>query len=823
MLSLLSPRWRKVVRELWENRARTILVVASIAVGIFAVGTVQHLRTVILSEMQRVYDASNASMATIFVSGTVAGSIDDDAVAAIERMPEIADAQGRSGVSVKVQVDSEWKTLSVTGIDDFADIRINRLDLVTSIPGKPDFRAERGRWPTKEEIIIERGSLDATGALSADLKVGDTLNIETADGKFRTVKVVGAVYDPNGFPAAFTGSGSAYADIDTIQYLGGGSTFSRIELRVNGTPEQLLDKEFITAAAEAAQDKLEKAGYTVTRISVPDPGELALQSLFDALALLLTPLGLLALILSGFLVVNTISALMSQQVRQIGMMKAIGARRYQIVALYLGAVLIYSVAAVAVAIPLTVFVAGGLVNFLGGFINVDFPRWSLPINVLLIELTVGIVVPLAAAILPVFRGTAVSVREAISDYGTGTAGMGEGRLTRILASIRGMSRPMQLSMRNTFRRKGRLVMTLITLILGGMLFMTVGSVRASLEGLIEKGLDYYQFDVQFAMAREYRMTQVETVVATLPEVAVIESWSGTSATSILADGSEGDPFDLTALPAESAMVKPTLLRGRWLLPEDKNAIVVSQNVLATVPDLEVGDTLKLKIKDKESQWIVVGIAQVLGGPPGVVPVYVNAPYYAQLTSAVGQTTSVQIKLIPNSTLSQDEVANLLTETLEDAGYEVASSFTIDTLRRFTGNFFDIIVYLLLAMGVLIASVGALGLMGTMSTNVLERTREIGVMRAVGASDWSVQQIVIVEGIFIGWLSWLLGAMLAWPIGALLANTVGVVLFQTALPYTFSGGGVIGWLVIVTVLGALASFLPAWNASRLTVREILAYQ
>ena len=818
MFRVLSPRWRKVVRELWSNRARTSLVVASIAVGIFAVGTVQHLRTVILAEMQQVYDDSNASVATLFVNG-----VDDDALTALRRMPEVADAQGRSSVGVKVLVGDKWQNMSIIGIDDFADVRINRISLVYSLVGNPEFSAELSRWPGKEEIVIERGSFDAKDALPADLRVGDTLTLETDGGKKRTVKVVGTVYDPNGFPAAFTGTASGYADLDTISFLGGTTTYSQIELRANGTSAQLRDKEYVSAVAEAAKSKLEKAGYVVARVAVPDPGELALQSLFDSLALLLTPLGLLALILSGFLVINTIAALMSQQVQQIGMMKAIGARRYQIVLLYLGAVLIYSLTALAAAIPLTMFVAGGLVKFLGGFINVDFPRWSLPSNVLLIELGVGILVPLAAAIIPVFRGTAVTVREAISDYGTGTAGKNEDWLIQLLASIRGMSRPMQLSFRNTFRRKGRLSLTLITLVLGGMIFMTVGSVRASLEGLIEKGLDYYQFDVQFALGREYRTAQIEKVVASLPEIAVIESWSSASATPILADGSEGDPFNLTALPADSVMVKPTLLKGRWLLDDDNNAIVVSQNVLVTLPELQVGDTMQLKVNDKEASWIVVGIAQVLGGPPGVVPIYVNAPYYARLTSAVGQASSVQVKLVPGSSLSQDEVASILTEQLEDAGYEVASSFTIDTLRRFTGSFFDIIIYLLLAMGVLIASVGALGLMGTMSTNVLERTREIGVMRAVGASDRSVQQIVIVEGVFIGWISWLLGAMLAWPVGALLANTVGVILFQTALPYTFSGSGVVGWLASVTVLGTLASFLPAWNASRLTVREILAYQ
>ncbi len=808
-----------MVRELWANRARTFLVVASIAVGIFAVGTVQHLRTVILSEMQQVYDKSNASVATLYVAG-----VDDDAVEAIRRMPGIADAQGRSNLSVKVQVGvDKWENFLITAIHDFDDIRINLIKPDYTVKGHADFGAEQTRWPSKEEVVIERGSLDASGALPAGLQVGDTLNIETNDGKYRTVKVTGAVYDPNGFPAAFTGIASAYADFDTIEYLGGASTYSQIELRVNGTPEQLLDEDYITTVAEAARDKLEKAGYAVARVAVPDPGELALQTLFDSLALLLTPLGLLALVLSGFLVVNTIAALMSQQVRQIGVMKAIGARRYQIVAMYLGAVLVYSVAAVVVAIPLTVFVAGGLVSFLGSFINVDFPRWSLPTNVLLIQLSVGILVPLIAAIFPVFRGTTVTIREAISDYGTGTGSVKEGWFTKLLASIRWISRPMQLSIRNTFRRKGRLTMTLITLVLGGMLFMTVGSVRASLDGLITKGLDYYQFDVQFEMGREYRTAQVEQVVATLPEVALIESWAATVATPVREDGSDGDPLNLTALPADSLMVKPTLLRGRWLLPTDQNAIVVSQNVLVSEQGLDVGDMLMLEIKGKESPWVVVGIAQVLGGPPNVVPVYVNAPFYARLTSAVGRASSVQVKLTPNSQLSQDEVATLMTERLEDAGYEVASSFTIDTLRRFTGSFFDIIVYLLLAMGVLIASVGALGLMGTMSTNVLERTREIGVMRAVGASDWSVQRIVIVEGVFIGWISWVLGALLAWPVGALLANTVGIVLFQSPLPYTFSGGGVIGWFAIVTVLGALASFLPAWNASRLTVREVLAYE
>ena len=114
-------------------------------------------------------------------------------------------------------------------------------------------------------------------------------------------------------------------------------------------------------------------------------------------------------------------------------------------------------------------------------------------------------------------------------------------------------------------------------------------------------------------------------------------------------------------------------------------------------------------------------------------------------------------------------------------------------------------------------------MGTMSTNVLERTREIGVMRAIGASDGAVLRIVVVEGVIIGMISWFIGAALAFPIGAGLSTAVGRVLFSTPLPYVFSVSGVVTWFVIVAVLAGVASFLPAWNASRLTVREVLAYE
>jgi putative ABC transport system permease protein len=307
------------------------------------------------------------------------------------------------------------------------------------------------------------------------------------------------------------------------------------------------------------------------------------------------------------------------------------------------------------------------------FINVDFPRWSLPPTVLLVQVGVGVLTPLLAALAPVIRGAGITVREAVTDYGTNAQQVREGWLTRLLNRLRGLPRPVQLSLRNTFRRRGRLALTLITLVLGGMLFMTVGSVRSSLDGLIETGLDYFQFDIQVQFERPYRTARVEQVARSLPGVDIVEGWLGAQALTVRADGSDGDTLTLTALPANSAMVNPKLTAGRWLRSDDQAAIVVSQNVLASEPGLAVGDTLTLEIGEKEYAWTVVGIAQVLGGPPNQIPVYVNYDYFAWLTANVNQAGSLQIKLDPASGVGMEEAATVLNERLEDGGYRVARS------------------------------------------------------------------------------------------------------------------------------------------------------
>jgi putative ABC transport system permease protein len=147
-----------------------------------------------------------------------------------------------------------------------------------------------------------------------------------------------------------------------------------------------------------------------------------------------------------------------------------------------------------------------------------------------------------------------------------------------------------------------------------------------------------------------------------------------------------------------------------------------------------------------------------------------------------------------------------------------------TDHRFGFDQHMVMIYVfLIVMSSIIGCVGGLGLMTTMSLNVLERRREMGVLRALGATPRIVRVMVVVEGLVIGLLSWTIAALLAWPVSKVIGDTLVGVMFRSGLDFTFEPLGLVIWLFITLGLSAVASFWPAWRASRTTVREALAYE
>ena len=792
----LNPRWRKVVRDLWGNKTRTSLVVLSIAIGVFAIGMVAGSRVILLRDLNSGYLKTDPASAILY-----SGSFDHDLIKAVGKMVEVREAEGRSSISARVKIGPEkWRDIRLFAIGDFNDIRIDKVWPVS------------GQWPPpKRGILIERASL---GLLNA--QIGDEILIETRNGRKRYLHIAGLAHDVAQGPAVFSGRTYGYITFDTIEWLGESRNFQELRIIMSEDP---YNRAHNREVSERIKEKIESSGQSIWRTRVSE-GVHPFDEILKTLLLILGVLGVLSLILSGFLVINTISAILTQQVRQVGIMKAIGARTGQIIRIYLGTVIIFCTLALFVAVPLGALGSFLFSRYMAGLLNFDITTFGVPLEVFLLEVAVGLIVPLLAALFPIVSSARITVNQAINAYGFGKGSFGRGFIDKLLEKVRGVSRPILLSMRNTFRRKGRLFLTLSTLTLGGAIFIAVFSVHSSLLLTLDNVFKYWNYDVWVGFSRSYRTSKIEHEALRVEGVAKVESWGFRDVHRLRPDNSDGVDFLIVAPPATTVLLNPTILQGRWIMSEDENALVINTDLRKEEKDIKIGDEIRVKEGEREIVWKIVGLVQ--GSRDGPIA-YANYPYFARVFREVGRASSIRLVTDRHDGEFQAKVAKDLGKHFESVGLNVRSTETITEKRSRIEFQFGILTTFLMIMAILLAVVGALGLTGTMSINVLERIREIGVIRAIGASDISVLRVVLVEGILVGILSWFLGSILAIPLSKLLSDAIGIAFWESPLNFTFSIGGVFFWLGVAVVLSALSSFLPARNASRLSVREVLAYE
>jgi putative ABC transport system permease protein len=572
--------------------------------------------------------------------------------------------------------------------------------------------------------------------------------------------------------------------------------------------------------AQQVYDKIQKAGLEPSFPQVPEPNEHPLEFIITSLTALMGVLSVMAIILSGFLVFNTISALLAQQIRQIGIMKAVGGRPAQIMGMYMVLVVCFGLLALIPAIPLARLATAGFADLMADFLNFEITSIETPVYVFAMQVAICLLVPMVAALWPILSGTHITVREALDSAGVSSS-YGTSKIDRLIRAIRGLPRPVLLSLRNTFRRKGRVVLTLITLTMGGAIFISVFSIQDSLWRTIDEfTARLYNFDTEIYLERPYRTNYLQRQAQEVPGVVAAEAQIQTTARRIFAGDREGEKLQLFAVPPDTTTMDPPIKEGRWLLPADENAVVISTGMQDDDPSLQVGTTMQMKIQDTEETWHIVGTVPVIGGYRWA---YVSYDYYGRVTHEVGEASYLRIIGEQHDAAYQAELASAVEEHFKRLGINVSSTKTKAELSEGDRQSIEVIVSSLMFMAVLVAVVGGLGLAGTMSLNVIERVREIGIMRAVGASDSSVLQIFMTEGVIIGMLSWTIGAVIALPVSKLMSDGMGMLLFSDPLTFSFSLNGVVIWLIISVVLAAVASFLPAWNASKVSVREVLTYE
>jgi putative ABC transport system permease protein len=360
--------------------------------------------------------------------------------------------------------------------------------------------------------------------------------------------------------------------------------------------------------------------------------------------------------------------------------------------------------------------------------------------------------------------------------------------------------------------------------MGGAIFISTFNVRASIDNYIEQVSKYFRSDVTLTMDRPTRVDRIQQELSDLPGVARVEGWAAARCELILENGKPGDSIQLLGPPSDSHLVEPKLLSGRWVLPEDQNAVALSERFLSGFPNLKPGDTLRLRVNGKETNFTVVGFFQLAGKSGGYLA-YTNYEYLSNLIHLPNKAVTFQVVASRSGLSMEDQkVLEVEIEThLRQAGLHIADMQAGQNVSASAARGLNILTIFLLIMASLTALVGSIGLMGTMSLNVMERTREIGIMRSIGASDGILMNMVIVEGLLIGALSWALGCVLSIPFGKLMSDQVSQAIFDAPASFTITPTGIVIWFGAVLVLSILASVIPARNAARLTIREVLAYE
>ncbi|MBU0490405.1 MAG: ABC transporter permease, partial [Chloroflexi bacterium] len=641
---LTRPRWRKVLADLWADKTRTLLVVASIAVGVFAVGAIVSSYAIIDEDINASYASVNPANIEIWTE-----PFDDDLVHAIERIPGIARVEGRHILNVRASQDGEiWSSFDLSAVQDWEASQINRLQVI-----------EGGSVLGDRQLFIAQDPMNDSG-----IQAGALIQVQPLDGTIRTMPVVGIVRDQAGGKgdSPIMGAYLGYITQDTLEWLGASqpTQYNRLYATVSGDSD---DERVIQGIADVVQDKVEKSGRQVYRTQVGKTHEHPMVDMVLAIMGVLGALGGLVLLLSGSLIFNTLNALLAQHLRQIGVMKLIGARSLQIQGMYLLLILAYGVIALVIAVPLGTLGGYGLSMLVAFFMNANLQGFRFVPAAILVQTLIALVVPLVAGFVPVSSGSKTTVRRAINSDRAGgqpSSATGPNRLGLWLSWL---SRPILLSFRNTFRRRGRLLLTLFTLTMGGAIFIGVFNVRASMGQFMNQLTQHFMADVTLNFEQPYRVSEVTRAAFQVPGVRDIEAWSGAGAEILDQEDNPIENLRIIAPPADTALLEPEMLAGRWIIPGDQKALVISDVIWEIYPDLQPGDTLRLSVQGRRAEdWTIVGVYRFISmfGDPIA---YTDYDYMSMFLRMPDQSASYRVTTGVHTLRDQQQVSKTLDQHL----------------------------------------------------------------------------------------------------------------------------------------------------------------
>lgn len=795
---MASARTRLLLGELASARGRWIALACAIAAALAAVGTVMGARPLIERSMEAAAYARNAAEATLILPA----GVDEALLARVRVRAGIRDAERRQTVSARARRAGEaWQPVLLFAYAEGPP----RLDAFTATPGA---------WPPpRGAILVERSSREAVPALR-----GAHAELVLPGDAARAVTIAGAVHDPGVAPSWQEHRGYAYTTLETLAQLGaaepGAARLEELVVQFEPSPRS---RDQVEAAAVALARWLEVEGHAVREVRVPPLHQHPHQGLLFAVQIVLLLFSGLLLILVSVVLATLLSAQLGRKTRELGVLKAIGARNGQLVALYAGLVLVLGAVAFAAAVPLSRWGAAALASRVLAMMNLERVADAAPTGTTTLAI-LAVLVPLAVTARPIWKAARRPVREALAQHGA-SGDFISPALTRL-----------PIPLRNALRRPARLAYSLTLLAVAGALVLAAANVQRGLTQVAEQVDRARRFDVEIRLHRPAPLASLAELAA-LPGLARVEAWSAIpiglpSTTSERAgqpprstltlartyrDGGHG-LAQLLAPPADSAALAAPRLRGRWLHDAENDAVVLSQShPLAHAP---LGDLVELVVAGRLTRWRLVGVVEELTGAAA----FVTPAAFRRVTGEDGVNL---LRITTASRHATAAAAAAMEARLVAAGLAVDYAMPTPELRAIIDDHVALVTRAIVTLASLLALVGFFALGAMTAIGVAERTREIGVLKTLGASSRKLAALFLGEALIIAAMSALLAFALSVPLTELVRSHVA--LGALSPRFTLSAPAALAWLVAALAGSALAAGIPARRAARLSVRAALSEQ
>ncbi|WP_220210920.1 ABC transporter permease [Reticulibacter mediterranei] len=422
----------KLLKDLRTTWTRILLMVVAISISLVAFGTVLYTRSIIDPQISNGYTSTQPASARIVLSEEVEQEQVDTIRSAALAEPGIIDATLRAVSTFQMQTQ---------------DGRLSAIPLQIFIAAPNDpmriarFPVEQGSWPPPPNgVLIEREALRFL-----NLKVGDSLVIAGLDGRPVSLRITGVVHDPSLAPAYEEQKGYGYISTATLPLLGKPPVLDELAITVADQPGGTVpshNREVIVQTVLRLANRLKQTHHlSIEQIQVPPPYQHPHQGQMNMLLLALLAFGVLSLLLSAILVATMLNGLLTRQIPQIGILKAIGARSRQTLQLYLFMTLLVTAVATALAfLPGIILGRGWAQVMLVNMLNMDPTSLAAPWWTYALVITAGVGLPLVMALVPLMRASRRTVRETLDDRGMGQKVLRAKGLDTWLSRLRGLDR-----------------------------------------------------------------------------------------------------------------------------------------------------------------------------------------------------------------------------------------------------------------------------------------------------------------------------------------------------------------------------------------------